>query len=159
MGWLVNKLRNGRISLAIKELKYDIDSADGVRRAKILFKAQEYRESAVGGGVSAEVFENPQKYPRDFVMETVSGFEDVIIDGQDQLNNAVTHMKNIGMDSSDLRLQMLIEKRAVQVWIASLGATEKLVPEVRNIWAKLIGSMTNLPAVYNEMAALGRLSG
>ena len=33
MNWLVSKLRGGRISLTIKELKYDIDNALNARRA------------------------------------------------------------------------------------------------------------------------------
>ena len=41
MSWLIDKLQSGRVSMTVKELKRDINSADDTRRAKILLKAHE----------------------------------------------------------------------------------------------------------------------
>jgi hypothetical protein len=76
MSWLINKLRDGRISLTIKELKYDLDSAARTRRATILFKAQLYRCQLMSrADIDIDVFRNPQAYPRSWVMELVGGME------------------------------------------------------------------------------------
>src|SRR5450759_818964 len=99
MGWLVDKLRSGRISLTVKELKTDLGSADDSRRAKILLKAQIARGEVIeSSGVPQDLLDNSDKYPRELVMNIIGQLEDVIITGEHQLKAAVSQMKSSGID-------------------------------------------------------------
>jgi hypothetical protein len=101
--------------------------------------------------IDVDVFKNPQSYPRDFLMEFTGGMEDVIFDGEKQVTAVVAHARTIGMDGGLLKswsqMQqtiMLINKRAVQVWIATLGAREKQEATVKEIWRKMLSSRADL---------------
>ena len=145
--WFINKIRDSRVWLTIKDLKSDVDTADSKRRAKILFTAQVYRLQLTSRTeIDAEVFRNPQNYPRSFRMDFVGGLEEVIFDGEKQVNAAVERLKADGMNGNQLRATMLINKRAVQVWIATLGAKENQESSVKDIWWKLLGSRASLSA-------------
>ena len=159
MGWLVDKLKNGRVYMAIKELKSDVDVADDARRAKILLRAQHARREVIeAAGLPLDILDNPQKYPHDARMNVVGQLEEVILQGESQLKVAVSHAKTIGMDGKLMQAEMLFERRALQVWIATLGATDKHEADVKDIWAKLSKSTHALAVVVNEMEAMAKLS-
>ncbi len=94
--------------------------------------------------IDVDVFKNPQNYPRNFLIELIGGMEDVIFNGEKEVKAAVAHARTIGMDGAILKSIMLTNKRAMQVWIATLGAREKQETTVKEIWWKMLNSRADL---------------
>lgn len=160
MSWLIDKLQSGRVSMTVKELKLDIDSADDTRRAKILLKAHEARIKIIeSSGIQRDVLANPQNYPRSTLMNIVHQLEDVILLGERQLKGAVSHFKAItGGDCALTSAEYLLMRRGLQVWIATLGAREEHTSDLTDIWDKLRNSRYKLEPVYNEIVSLEKLT-
>ena len=80
LGWLSNKNENVRIYMCIKEVKWDLERANGLRRATLLLLAQWFRIGMTdpkNGGFSLSYFDRPFDHTRSDLIELYIGLEKI----------------------------------------------------------------------------------
>ena len=162
MGWLANKIRLGRITMHIKELKWDLMSSDINRKARILLLAHDYRFKTIPIETEAwEATKNPQNFPADSLLSLVSTFEDVIIEGQKVSDSLMRRAKEIGLSTDRMSRELLDLRRSVQVWICTLGGamSKKYEPEMIEIFRLLCQGLPKLEEEFDLHNRYAEISG
>jgi hypothetical protein len=154
MGWLVDKLKNGRVTMAVKELRWDLDAAVDFRRAEILVSAQRVRvETLEASGVPRQMMISPHTFPREAVMTIVWQLEEIIIEGEQMFKRSLERARSIGMDGAAMGLEAKLQRRAHQVWIATLGGMAKHADDLKRVWELLRSSRSLIPSVIDQIEA------
>ena len=152
MGWIADRIRNARVYMAIKELSLDLKTASNFRRAQILVGAHKWRIDFLDAvGVPREVSTNPEKFTRDELMAVVSLLEDLIIQGDKILVDSIERFKARGMDGKSLLADNVLQRRALQVWIATIGGMSARRDDVRNIWTLMLEGRNQIINVFDQL--------
>lgn len=158
-GWLQKKSENARVYMCVKELKWDLETASEVRRAKILAMAQLLR----GGFSDIEAFEdaidNPFDYPREQVAFLYSEMENMRNGATLQLNHLEKSFRNMGMDfPEEWKNHVKLTNRAIEVWMTLFGCgmAPDVRDDVREIWRYLLGSKSQLATAMSELREMSR---
>src|ERR1700730_1853000 len=78
LGWLSKKSENALVYMCVKEVKWDLEKADGPRRAMLLLLAQWYRVGMTEqGGVPHSIFDRPLDHSREDLVEFYSGLKNI----------------------------------------------------------------------------------
>jgi hypothetical protein len=157
MGWAADKLRSAYVWMAVKELRWDLDEADDFRRAEILVYAHKMRiEVLEASGIPREVMATPRKFPREYLMSIASQLQDTIYDGGKISRRAMNYAKSLGMDAKLTSQQEKLQRRALQVWVATLGGNANSAGDIERIWELLRSSRHQVPRVVDRNEALDK---
>lgn len=154
-GWLINKMQDSRIYACIKEVMWDLQTSDQVRKAKILAVASVLRhEFTSSGDIPLAIFDKPLDYSREDLMKFYGILEDIR-----NMNTVQLEQLKKGMQSMGTVLPEFAEKhirltgRALEVWMCTLGvgiATGRR-DNVREIWRQLSQSKPHLDQAFAEI--------
>jgi len=148
-GKLATKAENARVYMCIKEVKWDLETANPVRRATVLALATFLRtEMLEASGIPCDVLDRPLDYPRDELMRFYTMMEDIRNAGQLQLKQTQkNHSRLSGENLPEFAVEHAkLTGRGMEVWMSTIGAgisTEKR-DDVRAIWSKLLRSFDYL---------------
>jgi hypothetical protein len=149
-GWLTKKSLDARVFMCVKEVKWDLENSDGLRRATILVLAQIIRSNMCANDVDERLFSNPRAYNQDGLSLAYQTLEDTRNSQTVQRDRikkmmptyAVAHSKNA--------------TRGLEVWMCSLGAA--IVPgvgdDVRAIWRMLMDSRPLVNKALDQLKAV-----
>jgi len=143
-GWVKKKGQNSRVYMCIKELKWEIESGDIVKRAKIMAIACALGQELFSGGeIPIDVVDRPLDYSRDDLMKFYEGLENIRNSSAIQIEHLKKMMGSYGMEfPSFAEDHAKLTNRALEVWMATVGAgiaTERR-DDVRTIWKLLFQS-------------------
>ncbi len=150
LSWLKSKGENARVYMCTKELKWELESANALRRARILVLGQIVRATSFGTEpLIQDMLNRPLDYPRVDLVKLYEGIENI----RNQSNAQLEHLKKVTPRIMTMEMpQFVIDRakdaaRGLEIWLCTLGAG--IVPdrrdEVREIWDLLQGSMNTAP--------------
>lgn len=124
LGWLAKKGQQSRVYMCIKEVKWDLESADAVRRAMIVAMATIIRVDVIeGSGLPQEVLNRPLDYSRDDLMRFYVQLEDIRNANNLQIQNVQKMMRRFGTELPDFAIEHAkLTGRALEVWMCTIGA-------------------------------------
>ncbi len=143
LGWLKKKGQDSRIYMCIKEVKWELETADQIKRARILAIASALRNYCFSAGeIPIDVLDRPLDYSRNDLMLFYEYIETI-------RNNVVQipHTKKM-LGKFGMELPAFVEdhakmtRKALEVWMSTIGsgiATERR-DDVRDIWKFLAQS-------------------
>ena len=148
--------------MTTKELLWDIESANTLRRAMILAMAQLLRTEMFGSlGLPAAVLSNPDDFGRSGIGQYYWNLEAV-------RNNAVAQQETLQKNLPKMGLalpQITIDhakntRRALELWMVTLGCAVhvKSRPETTRCWNLLRGAFGELPAAFDELERIDSLN-
>ena len=153
-GWVRKKSENSRVYMCVKELKWELEAASQVKRAKILALSQLIRTLSMDSLEGA--LENPFEYQREDIVFIYNDLEDLRNGMTGQLKHLEKSFKNLGIDfPDDWKNHVKLTQRAVEVWMTLIGCG--MAPDsrddVRKIWQYLNDSKPSLLLALQELRA------
>jgi hypothetical protein len=148
-GWLQKKSENARVHMCVKELKWDLESASPLRRAKILAMAQFLRTGYREIPSFEDALENPLDYPREQMALIYTEMENVRNSARVQLSQLKKGFARMGVQPpEEMEDHVLLTNRAIEVWMTLFGCG--LAPDVRDDVRKIWEYMSNSKNVLKE---------
>ncbi len=154
-GWLAKKGEDARVAMCVKELKWDLETAQPLRRAKILALAQLLRSELLSAsGLPTGLIDQPFNYDRATVVQLYTTLETIRNSSALELEQSKKVSARIGMPFPALVEQQSKDtRRAIEVWMISVGVG--VLPSARDdaraIWALLWGEQAFLPAAMRSL--------
>jgi hypothetical protein len=157
--WLAKKGENARVSMCIKEVKWELETADATKRAMILAVAQHFRvKFTEADNFLAGIIDRPLDFSRSDVMRWYDAFEAIRNNNALQFDATRKNMRRlVGMELPQLMVDHAkMVDRGVEVWMCTLGAgvAPDRRDEVRAIWSYLAGAFDNLPQALARLKAV-----
>lgn len=154
-GWLMKKGQNSRIYMCIKEVKWELESGDSIKRAKILAISSALRKELFeSSDIPMDVLNRPLDYSRKDLMGFYEFLEDTrniatqqLVQTKKMMNNFGTELPVFAEDHAKLT------SRALEVWMATIGsgiAVDRR-DDVREIWSLLTQSKSYLGRAMDEI--------
>ena len=98
LGWLASKGQNSRVYMCIKEVKWELETADAVKRATVLAVAQFLRDEALSAAeISMDVLDRPLDYRRDDLMGFYEQLETIRNHNGVQIEAIKRNMRRLGI--------------------------------------------------------------
>lgn len=143
-GWLKKKGQDSRVYMCIKEVRWELESGDSVKRAKILAIASVLgNELFTAGDIPVDVLDRPLDYSRSDLMRFYEVLENIRNNNTLQFTHMKKMMGQFGMEfPAFAEDHMKLARKALEVWMATVGsgiATERR-DDVRIIWKLLVQS-------------------
>ncbi|TIO29001.1 hypothetical protein [Mesorhizobium sp.] len=139
----------------MKEVRWELDKADEIKRATILALAHFFRIALLSEiGIPHELLDRPLDYTRDDLMRFYSGIEDLRNGSNMQFTQSKKVSKRIGFEMpAFLEEHTKNCSRGLEVWMCTVGAgvQPQMRDEARAIWNHLSSSSSSLPAAINRM--------
>ena len=130
-GWLQKKSENARVHMCVKELKWDLESASPLRRAKILAMAQLLRTGYSEMTSFDDALENPLDYPREQMALMYTEMENMRNSATVQLSQLKKGFTRMGVQlPEEMEDHVKLTNRAIEVWMTLFGCG--LAPDVRD---------------------------
>jgi hypothetical protein len=159
-GWLAKKGEDARVFMCVKEVKWELEKADGVRRATILLIAQYFRLNMEKEGLENRVFDNPFAYTRTEMLQFYSGLEvtrNNMVRGHEHTNRMMQPLSG-WPDYAARHSRNAI--RGMEVWMCNTGAA--VAPAVRDdirlLWNRLNGSKGFLTEAIKSLREVERMT-
>lgn len=156
LGWLAKKGENARVYMCIKEVKWDLERADGLRRATLLLLAQFFRVGMTderNGGFNLSYFDRPLDHTRADLVALYTGLEHIRNNNNVQREQIERSLARFGGMPEFAVEQSKNTNRGIEIWMCTVGSG--IVPdrrdEVRQIWTML---SEGLPFVREAMRRL-----
>lgn len=162
MGWLTRKAQNSRVYMCIKEVKWDLEASDSIRRAMIFAIAQLFRvEVLEKEGLSISIFNYPAGHPRERIMRFYEQLEDVRNLGNLQLDQTKKGLERIGIELPNFAISHAKNTtRGLEVWMCILGTG--IVPDrqddVHKIWSLLAASSAMLTEAISKLKKIEEMT-
>jgi hypothetical protein len=156
--WLLRKNEDARIYMCIKEVKWELQAADPLKRATILAMAQLVHETTIDEAI-AHALNHPLDRSREFLIELYRGLEDVRNRCRLELDATKTSMRRFGMELPQFSVEHAkITERGVEVWMCTVGAgiSPHLRDEVRQIWAYLVDARGHVELAIEKLRDIER---
>lgn len=148
LGWLAKKGQNSRVYMCIKEVKWDLETSNSVRRATILALAQLFRIHVLAKtGFPADVLSYPLDYKREALLELYEALEHVRNGNARTIVQTKENLRRFGVELPEFAIRHANNTgRGLEVWMATLGAgiASDRRDDVAQIWAYLSGSQDHL---------------
>lgn len=153
--WLTNRNHDARVYMCIKEVKWDLETADPIKRAKILACAislfQEMRDPEFP---LEQLVNRPLDYPRKDLLMIYENLENLRNDCVRQWEHMKKNMGQFGMDLPDFSEQHFkLSRRALEIWMITVGAgiAPNRRDDVREIWKMLTASKSMLEEAIESL--------
>ncbi|MCH7805951.1 MAG: hypothetical protein IH995_02245 [Proteobacteria bacterium] len=144
VGWFAKKGQNSRVYMCVKELKWELEGGDSLKRATILALAQYFRfEIFDDCGISMDVIDRPLDYSREDLLRLYEILETVRNQNTFQIEQTKKTMIRFGMELPQFSIEHAKNtSRALEVWMCTLGAgiTPDKRDDVRIVWSRLASS-------------------
>jgi len=156
-GWLQKKSENARVYMCVKELKWDLETASQIRRAKILAMAQLLRTTFSDFPNFEDAIENPLDYPRSQIATFYTEMENMRNTASVQMKQLSKQFESMGISlPSEMQEHVKLTNRAIEVWMTLFGCG--LAPDcrddVREIWMHLSEAINDVPDAITELRAM-----
>lgn len=148
-GWLQKKSENARVHMCVKELKWDLESASPLRRAKILAMAQLLRTGYSEMTSFDDALENPLDYPREQMALMYTEMENMRNSATVQLSQLKKGFTRMGVQlPEEMEDHVKLTNRAIEVWMTLFGCG--MAPDVRDDVREIWQYMSNSKNVLKE---------
>lgn len=153
--WLKKKGQDSRVYMCIKEVKWELESADQIKRARILATTSALGSRFFSGEViPIDVVNRPLDYSRENLMQFYEILEDIRNDNSTKLAKTKKIMGNFEMEfPAYAEDHAKTAGRAIEVWMSTVGAG--IAPDrrddVRTIWRLLVQSKPFLDTAMDEI--------
>lgn len=156
-GWLQKKSENARVYMCVKELKWELEAASKIHRAKILAMAQLLRTTFSDFPNFEDAIENPLDYPRSQIATFYTEMESMRNSASLQMKQLSKQFESMGISlPSEMQEHVKLSNRALEVWMTLFGCG--LAPDcrddVREIWMLLSGAIDDVPNAITELRAM-----
>ncbi len=155
LGWLKKKVQNSRVYMCTKEVKWELESGDIIKRAKILAIVSVLgREFFNSGDIPIDVIDRPLDYSRDDLMKFYIIMEDIRNNHTLQIAHTKKMMSKLGIEfPSFAEEHAKLTGRSLEILMATIGAgiTVERRDDVREIWSLLIKSKELLIKAMDEI--------
>ncbi len=141
LNWLIKRSENSRVYMCVKEVKWEVDAADPVRRATILAMSALFRKMFVNEiGFPIDLFDAAPSYPRADLLKFYNALEDVRNQSNRQLEITIKALRRHSIDMPSFSVNHVkMTNRAIELFMCTVGAG--IVPDrrddVRLIWNRL----------------------
>ena len=156
-GWLKKKGEGSRVYMCIKEVKWELESGDPLKQAKILaISSVMGKEFFDSGDIPIDVVDRPLDYSRDDLMKFYESLEDIRNNNTLQIAHTKKMMRQMGVELPKFAEEHAKQtNRSLEVWMATVGAGIALDrrDDVREIWKLLIQSKLSLDEAMDEIVA------
>lgn len=141
--------------MCVKEVKWDIETADHSRRGMLLAIATALRLNALeNSGIPRSVLDKPLDYSRTDLLRFYSAMEDIKNLNTLQIKQTQKNMERTGMELPNFSVEHAkLTGRGLEVWMCTVGAgivTERR-DDVREIWNMLVDSLANVETAIVEL--------
>lgn len=157
LGWLVKKGQQSRVYMCIKEVMWELQSSDSVRRAMILAIASVLRVKAIeGSGIPHDILDRPLDYSRDDLMRFYGQLEDIRNANTLQIQHVRKTMRRLGEELPEFAVQHARNTgRGLEVWMCTIaaGIAVDRRDDVRDIWRLMISSKRSLLEAFKRLRA------
>ena len=152
--WLKKKSENVRVNMCVKELKWDLETASPLRRAKILAMSQILRIGFADMPSFEDAIENPFDYPREEMSLMYTQMENMRNSASIQVSQLKKQFTNMGISPPpDMEDHVKLTNRAIEVWMTLFGCG--LAPDVRDdvrqIWMFMMQSKNVLQDAMTDL--------
>jgi len=157
-GWLKKKGQNSRVHMCIKEVKWELESGNSIKRAKILAIASVLgKEFFNSGDIPIDVIDRPLDYSRDDLMRFYEVLEDIRNNNTLQISQTKKMMSKFGAKFPTFAEDHAKQTgRSLEVLMATVGAgiTLDRRDDVREIWDLLTKSKALLDEAMDEIVEI-----
>jgi len=157
--WLARKGEDSRVYMCIKEVKWDLETANPLKRATTLAMAQlVHRTTIIEAGLH-EAFDRPLEHSRDTLFRLYTGLEDIRTKSRLELDATKANMRRLGVELPSFAVEHAkTTTRGLEVWMCTLGAgiSPHLLDEVRTIWGHLGGSRDHVDQAIAHLREVER---
>ena len=156
-GWLKKKSENARVYMCVKELKWDLETASQLRRAKILAMSQILRIGFSDIPSFDDAIENPLDYPREEMAFMYTQMENMRNSATIQVSNLKKQSANMGINLPlEMEEHVKLTNRAIEVWMTLFGCglAPDIRDDVRQIWNYLLQSKNDLKNAMIDLRAM-----
>ena len=158
--WLKKKSENARVYMCVKELKWDLETASPIRRAKVLAMAQLLRIGFVDIPSFKDAIENPLEYPREQMAYMYGTLENM----RNSAAMQIPQMKknSIQILGAELPEEMIdhvkLTNRATEVWMTLFGCglAPDVREDVRQIWTYMLSSKNHLTSAMSDLRDMAK---
>ena len=155
--WLKKKSENARVYMCVKELKWDLETASPLRRAKILAMAQILRIGFQDMPSFEDAVENPIDYPRNEIAYMYTSMENMRNSASIQVSQLKKNAVQMGFPlPEDMEEHVKLTNRSIEVWMTLFGCG--LAPDVRDdvrqIWSYMLQSKNVLKEAMIDLRAM-----
>jgi hypothetical protein len=163
LGWLAKRNENVRVYLCVKEVKWDLEKADGPRRAMLLLMAQWFRVGMTDkdkGGLEPSYFDRPLDHSRADLVELYTGLENIRNNNTYQREQIQKSLARIGGMPAYSVEQSKNTNRGLEIWMCTLGAG--IAPDTRDdvwkIWTMLSEGLPYAPEAMRRLQEIVKLT-
>lgn len=141
LGWLAKKGENARVYMCVKEVLWDLERADGLRRATLLMLAQWFRLTMTeDGGLPNNLLDRPLDYTRADLVQFYGMLETIRNNAVRQNEHLQKTMPRLGIKMPDFAVQHVKDtNRGIEIWMCTVGCgiAPDVRDDVRKIWQHL----------------------
>ena len=162
VGWLAKKAQDTRINMCVKEVVWDLESGDGLRRATILALAQLLRSSFQEERLLTEALDRPLNLGRDDLLSLYERLETLRNQGTAQLEDTQASMRRFGTELPQFAIDHAKSmRRGLEVWMCTIGAgiVAARRDDVRDIWSYLSGAFDHVEEAISHLRDVERRTG
>jgi len=155
--WLKKKSENARVYMCVKELKWDLETATPLRRAKILAMSQILRIGFVDIPSFEDAIQNPLDYPREEMAFMYTQMENMRNAASIQVSQLKKQFSNMGISPPiDMEDHVKLTNRAIEVWMTLFGCglAPDIRDDVRKIWVYMLQSKDVLKDAMIDLRAM-----
>jgi hypothetical protein len=161
LGWLSKKSENALVYMCVKEVKWDLEKADGPRRAMLLLLAQWYRVGMTEqGGVPHSIFDRPLDHSRADLVEFYSGLENIRNNATRQREHIQKSLERFGGWPAFAVEHSKNTNRGLEVWMCTVGSgiAPDVQDDVRQIWTMLSQGLPYTPEAMRHLQEIAQLT-
>lgn len=154
-GWVKKKGQDSRVYMCIKAVKWELESGDSIKRAKILaiasLLAKDFFDSC---DIPIDVVDRPLDYSRENLMRFFEVMEDIKNSNTLQIAHTKKMMGRLGVEFPAFSEEHAkLTGRSLEVWMATVGAGIAVDrrDDVREIWSLLTLSKPSLDKAMDEI--------
>ena len=153
LNWVIKKGQNARIWGCTKELLWDLEKSDALRRAKILALASAMRIYLLTE-FDFEAFNQPNNYSREDLMRIYEPLEDLRNASNKELSQLKNNMSGMGMELPNFAKNHMIQNnRGLELWMVTIGTgvNAKCRESVCSCWKFLRDSYSFVPEAIEKI--------
>jgi hypothetical protein len=163
LGWLAKNGEDARVSMCVKEVKWDLEKSDSPRRAMLLLYAQIFRITTTDknrnrDAIPLSYFDQQLGHSRAELVELYSGIENIRngnIRQREQLQKSL-----IGGMPDYAIVNSKAANRGIEIWMCTLGSatTPNTRNDVQAIWSMLSRALPYVPEAMQHIQEIMKLT-
>jgi hypothetical protein len=152
-GWLIAGAQKSRVLMCTKELKWDLESADDMRRSMILLLGQHFRLMTVKNGIENDAFDKPENYTKDEMLQFYTAMEGL-------RNNATLERERLrklarlgGVFPQYAEDHSKNCNRGIEIWMCTVGTVfaQSAKKDVTAIWKMFLQQPATIRRAFDHL--------